>query len=46
MTLFQTSFHSNRTDYVVTTDWNYINTSQDATKARGMRSKIEEYNKL
>lgn len=45
MKLFRLSVHPDRTDYVVTNDFDQINTSQDATKACAMRWKIEQYHR-
>ena len=45
MKLFQLSVHPNRTDYVVTNDFDQINTSEDATKACAIRWKIEQYHR-
>ncbi len=43
--MFQLSVHKNRTDYVVTNDFDQINTSEDATKACAIRWKIEQYHR-
>ena len=45
MKLFRLSVHPDRTDYIVTNDFDQINTSQDATKACAMRWKIEQYHR-
>ena len=45
MKLFRISVHPNRTDYVVTNDFDQINTSQDATKACAVRWNIEQYHR-
>jgi len=45
MKLFQIMINTDRTEYVVTNDFDQINTSQDATKACAMRWKIEQYHR-